>query len=215
MTVDGQSDETIRHLMTTTRRIALVGASMKPWRASHGVMRFLLDHGFNVTPVNPMLAGQTLHGRTVVAGLEDAAPLDMVDVFRNTSHVGALVDEAIRLGARSIWMQLGVVDQDAAERAPGGGDHRGNGSLPRDRGSPASPVCSLNLLIEPAVHLSLSRPRSIGSPLNQRFIDLPLNQRFIDLPLNQRFIDLPLNQRFIGSPLNRRRHDATSRDREF
>src|ERR1019366_6631985 len=62
MTVDGQSDETIRHLLTTTLRIALVGASMKPWRASHGVMRFLLDHGFDVTPVNPMLAGQTYTG---------------------------------------------------------------------------------------------------------------------------------------------------------
>src|SRR4051812_40986115 len=98
MTVDGQSDETIRHLLTTTRRIALVGASLKPWRASHGVMRFLLDHGFDVTPVNPTLSGQVLHGRTVVARLADAAPLEMVDVFRNSSHIGPLVDEVIRLG---------------------------------------------------------------------------------------------------------------------
>jgi predicted CoA-binding protein len=117
MSLDGQSDATIRHLLTTTRRIALVGASMKPWRASHGVMRFLLEHGFDVTPVNPEQAGQTLHGRTVVARLEDASPLEMVDVFRNTSHVSTLVDDAIRLGAASIWMQLGVVDQAAAERA--------------------------------------------------------------------------------------------------
>src|SRR5450631_2787987 len=117
MNVDGQSDETIRQLLTTTRRIALVGASMKPWRASYGVMRFLLEHGFDVTPVNPVLAGQSLHGRTVVARLADAAPLEMVDVFRNTSHTAALVDEAIRLGAKSIWMQLGVVDQDAAATA--------------------------------------------------------------------------------------------------
>jgi predicted CoA-binding protein len=121
MNVDGQSDETIRLLLTTTRRIALVGASMKPWRASHGVMRFLLDHGFDVTPVNPVLAGQTLHGRTVVARLKDAVPLEMVDVFRNSSHAGSLVDEAIRLGAKSIWMQLGVVDQDAAARARAAG----------------------------------------------------------------------------------------------
>jgi uncharacterized protein len=121
MNVDGQSDDTIRRLLTTTRRIALVGASMKPWRASHEVMRFLLKHGFDVTPVNPLLAGQTLHGRTVVARLEDAAPLEMVDVFRNTSHAGTLVDEAIRLGASSIWMQLGVVDQDAAARAQAAG----------------------------------------------------------------------------------------------
>ena len=96
MNIDGQDDETIRRLLTTTRRIALVGASMKPWRASHGVMRFLLEHGFDVTPVNPELEGQSLHGRTVVARLTDAAPLEMVDVFRNTSHAGALVDEAIR-----------------------------------------------------------------------------------------------------------------------
>src|ERR1700722_18286418 len=117
MSVDGQSNETIRHLLTTTRRIALVGASMKPWRASHGVMRFLLDHGFDVTPVNPGLEGQTLHGRTVVARLEDAVPLEMVDVFRNASHTSALVDDAIRLGAKSIWMQLGVVDHEASARA--------------------------------------------------------------------------------------------------
>lgn len=121
MSIDGQSDETIRRLLTTTRRIALVGASMKPWRASHGVMRFLLERGFDVTPVNPILAGQDLHGRTVVAHLEDAAPLEMIDVFRNASHASALVDAAIRLGARSIWMQLGVVDQEAAARARAAG----------------------------------------------------------------------------------------------
>jgi hypothetical protein len=84
-------------------------------------MRFLLEHGFEVTPVNPVLEGETLHGRTVVARLEDATPLEMVDVFRNTTHVGALVDDAIRLGAKSIWMQLGVVDQDAAARARAAG----------------------------------------------------------------------------------------------
>src|ERR1700681_3462228 len=114
MNVDGESDATIRRLLTTTRRIALVGASMKPWRASHGVMRFLLDHGFDVTPVNPMVAGETLHGRTVVAGLQQAAPLEMVDVFRDSTHVGALVDHAIRLHAHGIWLQLGVIDQEAA-----------------------------------------------------------------------------------------------------
>jgi predicted CoA-binding protein len=117
MSVDGESDATIRRVLTTTRRIALVGASMKPWRASNGVMRFLLDHGFDVTPVNPGLAGQTLHDRTVVARLEDAAPLEMIDVFRNSRHAGDLVDDAIRLGAKTIWMQLGVIDQAAAARA--------------------------------------------------------------------------------------------------
>jgi uncharacterized protein len=121
VSVDRQSDDTIRGLLTTTRRIALVGASMKPWRASHGVMRFLLDHGFDVTPVNPLLVGASIHGRSVVARLADAAPLEMIDVFRNSAHVAPLVDEAIRLGAASIWMQLGVIDQDAAERARAAG----------------------------------------------------------------------------------------------
>jgi predicted CoA-binding protein len=121
MNIDGETDATIRRLLTTTRRIALVGASMKPWRASHGVMRFLLDHGFDVTPVNPVLTGQMLHGRMIVAGLQDAVPLEMVDVFRNSSHVGSLDYEAVRLGAASIWMQLGVMDQDAAARARAAG----------------------------------------------------------------------------------------------
>lgn len=117
MSNDGQSDETIRAVLTGTRRIALVGASAKPWRASHGVMKFLLDHGFDVTPVNPGLAGQMIHGKTVVASLAEAVPLEMVDVFRNSSHVGPVVESAVALGAKFIWMQLGVVDQAAAGRA--------------------------------------------------------------------------------------------------
>ena len=121
MSTDGQSDDAIRTVFQTTRRIALVGASARPWRDSHHVMRFLLDRGFDVTPVNPTLAGQTIHGRTVVARLADAAPLEMVDVFRHSSHVGALTDAAIALGATSIWMQLGVIDPDAAARARAAG----------------------------------------------------------------------------------------------
>lgn len=117
MSIDGLSDGEIRAILAGNRRIALVGASAKPWRDSHHVMRFLLDHGFDVTPVNPGLAGQAIHGCTVVARLADAAPLDIVDVFRNSTHAGALVDDAIRLGARVIWMQLGVVDHAAADRA--------------------------------------------------------------------------------------------------
>jgi predicted CoA-binding protein len=115
--IDGNSDDAIRAILNTTRRIALVGASAKPWRPSHGVMRFLLDRGYEVTAVNPGLAGQTIHGRLVVGGLAEAGPLDMVDVFRNAAYVGPLVDEVIGLGARTIWMQLGVVDEPAAKRA--------------------------------------------------------------------------------------------------
>ena len=115
------TDAQITAILTQTRRIALVGASLKPWRASHGVMRFLLDRGFDVTPVNPVLAGASIHGRNTVASLKDATPLEMVDVFRNTSHVGPLVDTAIALGARVIWMQLGVIDQEAAAKARAAG----------------------------------------------------------------------------------------------
>ena len=121
MSADGQTDDAIRAVFAGTRRIALVGASAKPWRDSHHVMKFLLDRGFDVTPVNPTLAGRAIHGRTVVARLADAAPLEMVDVFRNSSYVGELVDRAIALGAKSVWMQLGVVDTAAAERARAAG----------------------------------------------------------------------------------------------
>jgi predicted CoA-binding protein len=119
--IDGQSDETIRTILAETRRIAVVGASDKPWRPSHAVFGFLLSRGYDATPVNPLLAGRTIHGRAVVARLEDAAPLDMVDIFRASANAGAAVDAAIALGARTVWMQLGVVDEAAAERARAAG----------------------------------------------------------------------------------------------
>ena len=118
--MDASADD-IHLLKTETRRIAVVGASAKPGRPSHGVMRFLLASGYEVTPVNPNLAGQEVLGRKVVATLADAGPLDMVDVFRRAEEAGAVVDEAVRLGARSVWMQLGVVDRKAAERARAAG----------------------------------------------------------------------------------------------
>ena len=121
MSIDGQSDETIRAILADTRRIAVVGASDKSWRPSHGVFGFLLARGYDATPVNPLLAGRTIHGRPVVASLEDAGPLDMVDIFRASARAGAAVDEAIRLGARTVWMQLGVADEAAAERARAAG----------------------------------------------------------------------------------------------
>src|SRR6516165_1360672 len=114
-------DEEIRRILTQTRRIALVGASAKPERPSHGVMRFLLEQGYDVTPVNPGLAGQEILGRKVVASLAEAAPLEMVDLFRNSAAVEAPVREAIRLGAKTIWMQLGVVNEAAAQAARAAG----------------------------------------------------------------------------------------------
>jgi len=115
------NDDTIRQVLTTATRIALVGASNKPDRPSYGVMRYLLAQGFDVTPVNPGLAGQSIHGRKVVATLEEAAPLDMVELFRNASEVAAPVRDAIRLGAKTIWIQLGVINDQAAAEARAAG----------------------------------------------------------------------------------------------
>ena len=118
-------DADIRDVLARTRRIAVVGASDKPGRPSHGVFGFLVARGYDVIGVNPALAGRTLHGRPVVATLAEAAaeagPLDMVDVFRAADQAGGVVDEAIGLRARTVWLQLGVVDQAAAARAVAAG----------------------------------------------------------------------------------------------
>ena len=114
-------DDAIRDLLLTTRRIAVVGASDRPDRPSHGVFGFLLARGYDVVPVNPALAGREIHGRSVLARLDEAGLLDMVDVFRRSADAGAVVDEAIRLGARSVWLQLGVADEAAAARARAAG----------------------------------------------------------------------------------------------
>ena len=113
-----ESDQEIAALLKSTRRIALVGASAKPERASNEVFRFLLDQGYAVTPVNPALAGQILHGVQAVASLSDVeGDIDMVDIFRNSSAAGEMVDEAIAIGVKSVWMQLGVINEPAARRA--------------------------------------------------------------------------------------------------
>ncbi len=104
----------IQHILLATRRIAVVGASSNPERPSHEVMAFLVARGFDVVGVNPGLAGQTLHGRPVVATLDEAGPLDMVDVFRASDQVAPIMADAIRLGARTVWLQLGVNDAVAA-----------------------------------------------------------------------------------------------------
>jgi uncharacterized protein len=115
------TDDEIRDILLTTRRIAVVGASDRPDRPSFGVARFLVDRGYAVTPVNPGIAGRMLHGVPVAEQLDAAAPLDMVDVFRRSQDAGAVVDAAIRLGARSVWLQLGVTDDAAGERSRAAG----------------------------------------------------------------------------------------------
>ncbi len=121
MRVDGLNDSDIRDILTRTRRIAVVGASANPARASHGVLGFLVEKGFDVSAVNPGLAGQLLYGRVVAATLADVLPLDMVDIFRASDQVGPVVEAAIRLGAKIIWMQLGVVNETAAAAARAAG----------------------------------------------------------------------------------------------
>jgi predicted CoA-binding protein len=118
---DDMDDAAISQILTNTKRIALIGASNRPDRPSYGVMRFLIEQGFEVTPVNPGLAGQQILGQTVVAALDEAVPLDMVDLFRNADQVAAPVAEAIRLGAKTVWMQLGVVNEAAAAAARNAG----------------------------------------------------------------------------------------------
>ena len=111
-------DQDIADLLRKTRTIALVGASEKPERPSHGVMRFLLDEGYDVYPVNPGLAGQTLHGREVYSSLRDVpVDIDMIDVFRQPRFLRGIVEAAVDVGASAIWTQLGVVDERAAAEA--------------------------------------------------------------------------------------------------
>jgi predicted CoA-binding protein len=117
MTIDGLTDDDIRAILARTRRVALVGASNRPERASYGVMGFWLARGIEVVPVNPGLAGQKIHGQTVVASLQDATPLDLVDVFRASDSIGSVAAEAVRLGAKTFWMQLGIINEGAANEA--------------------------------------------------------------------------------------------------
>ncbi|TQC71595.1 CoA-binding protein [Pantoea dispersa] len=109
------NDQTIRDVLTQTQRIALVGASDRTERASYGVMKYLLDQGYDVVPVSPKLAGQQLLGQTVYGTLaEIPAKIDMVDVFRNSEAAWGVAQEAIAIGAKTLWLQLGVINEQAA-----------------------------------------------------------------------------------------------------
>lgn len=123
LAVERWSDpEVARRILTEFHVWAVVGASPDPTRASHGVSRTLIRHGYEVIPIYPVAT--TIHGlatvpdlRTAAAGRPADSPIEVVDIFRASHRAGQHVDEAIEIGARAVWMQLGVIDQDAAERA--------------------------------------------------------------------------------------------------
>jgi uncharacterized protein len=111
-------DEFLRDILGGVRTIAVVGASPRPRRPSHGVMRYLQQRGYRAIPVNPFAAGGTILGERCYGALDEIGEkIDMVDVFRRSEAAGAVVDQAIAIGAKVVWMQLGVVDREAASRA--------------------------------------------------------------------------------------------------
>ena len=121
---DHHSDDEIRSLLSTVKTIAMLGASPNPARPSNRVLRFLLSQGYTVYPVNPGHAGGQIHGATVYGTLADVpSPIDMVDVFRNSSFVAGVVNEALALTPKpkAIWTQLDVYDDEAAAKAEAAG----------------------------------------------------------------------------------------------
>ncbi|MBS0233961.1 MAG: CoA-binding protein [Proteobacteria bacterium] len=121
MAIDGLADADVRAILGRVKTFAVIGASPKVERPSYGVMRFLIDEGYGVRPINPGVAGKTIHDQLVYASLADVPPpVDVVDIFRAPDAVPAIVSQAIiekeRLGITVIWMQLGVINEEAAAR---------------------------------------------------------------------------------------------------
>ena len=115
-------DAYIRRILETTKRIAMVGASPNDMRPSYFAMLYLQNKGYLIDPINPRSAGETILGRTVYASLDDLPePPDMVDIFRKSTDVPPIADDAIRLGAKTLWLQLGVRHDEAAAKAEAAG----------------------------------------------------------------------------------------------
>ena len=126
MTRDRNSDAAVAKLLKDVQTIAVVGASDRPNRPSYEVMQSLIDHGYTVYPVNPLLAGQMILGRETYATLADVpAPVDMVDVFRNARDALGVVRQAIdlkdSLSIKAVWLQLGIVNDTAMDDAEAAG----------------------------------------------------------------------------------------------
>ncbi|WP_420537146.1 CoA-binding protein [Hyphomicrobium zavarzinii] len=126
MTYAPPSDLAIADILKAAKTFAVVGASNKLARPSYGVMRYLLANGYRLVPVNPGLAGQEIHGQPVVADLSSISnPIDVVDVFRNSDAaldiVRAAIREKDRLAIKAVWMQIGVINEQAANEAAAAG----------------------------------------------------------------------------------------------
>ncbi|WP_293943049.1 CoA-binding protein [Sphingomonas sp.] len=118
LTTDAEIDE----LLKGARTIAIVGASDRPDRASYGVMKAVQDRGYRTIPVNPRITGEHVHGEYIWRELgQIGEPIDIVDIFRKSQDVGPVVDEAIAVGAKAIWMQLGIRNAEAAAKAEAAG----------------------------------------------------------------------------------------------
>ncbi|MEZ0447466.1 CoA-binding protein [Cellulomonas sp. ICMP 17802] len=112
--------DVITRLLSTPGRWAVVGLSTNSARAAYGVARYVQSLGHTIVPVHPL--AETVHDAPGVAALADVeGPVDVVDVFVNSSLAGDVVDQAIAIGAKAVWLQLGVVDEAAAERARAAG----------------------------------------------------------------------------------------------
>ena len=115
-------DETIRHVLTAYKTWAVVGCSPDPWRDSHSIAALLLERGYDVVPINPAVdevLGERCHPS--LDAVPEDVPIDVVDVFRRADQAGVHVDEAIARGVRAVWLQLGVIDHAAADRARAAG----------------------------------------------------------------------------------------------
>ncbi len=124
MTHDSYDDGYLRGILNTVKTVAVVGVSANVVRPSYFVFKYLLERGYRMIPVNPGLAGQDLLGQRVYARLADIPePVDMVDIFRASAHVPAIVDETLQLVPRPqvVWMQLGVRNDEAATKAESAG----------------------------------------------------------------------------------------------